>query len=246
MRDLRTSEFDPNVWSGRASQEVLVELAVGGLASMYPAFDWSSLRSGPSWKSARLRSHCRTGLNGPFGSPVFADAGKTDPPSRLILSQTSAGNPVTSAWAPSCAERSSRLDSRLSNLARLEVAAMGENAPGDARQLVGECDRQHIAVQPPLGRFDPGFEPVALPVLRSDQYDPGRLNEQDPHVAIAALRYLAEDRAVSRRKLFGDKTQPGGEVAAFGEPRRGSRSSVPSSRRGRTSPTSAGHRGQAI
>jgi hypothetical protein len=30
--------------------------------------------------------------NGPFGSPVFACAGKTDSPSRLILSQTSAGN----------------------------------------------------------------------------------------------------------------------------------------------------------
>src|SRR3981081_3093445 len=30
--------------------------------------------------------------NGPFGSPGFACAGKTDPPSRLILSQTSAGN----------------------------------------------------------------------------------------------------------------------------------------------------------
>ena len=31
------------------------------------------------------------GLNGPFGSPVFACAGKTEPPCRLILSQTSAG-----------------------------------------------------------------------------------------------------------------------------------------------------------
>src|SRR6266403_3396333 len=29
---------------------------------------------------------------GPFGSPVFACAGKTDPPSLLILSQTSAGS----------------------------------------------------------------------------------------------------------------------------------------------------------
>jgi len=28
-----------------------------GLASMYPAFDWSLLRSGPSWISARVRSH---------------------------------------------------------------------------------------------------------------------------------------------------------------------------------------------
>lgn len=33
--------IDPNVWSGRASQEVFVELVVSGLASMYPAFDWS-------------------------------------------------------------------------------------------------------------------------------------------------------------------------------------------------------------
>ena len=33
-----------------------VELAVSGLASMYPAFDWS-ICSGPSWISARVRSH---------------------------------------------------------------------------------------------------------------------------------------------------------------------------------------------
>src|SRR5260370_14446363 len=77
------------------------ELAVGGLASMYPAFDWRLLSSGPSWISARLRSHYRTGLNGPLGSPVLAGAGKTDPPSRLILSQTSAGRErVTSLRAP--------------------------------------------------------------------------------------------------------------------------------------------------
>jgi hypothetical protein len=35
------SQFDLNVWSGRVSQEVFVELAVGGRASIYPAFDWS-------------------------------------------------------------------------------------------------------------------------------------------------------------------------------------------------------------
>jgi len=47
--------------------------------------------SGPPWISARVRAHYRKGLNGPFGSPVFACAGKTEPPCRLILSQTSAG-----------------------------------------------------------------------------------------------------------------------------------------------------------
>jgi hypothetical protein len=47
---------DPNVWSGRALQEVFVELSVCGLASMYQASDWSFC-SGPSWISARVRSH---------------------------------------------------------------------------------------------------------------------------------------------------------------------------------------------
>src|SRR5262245_58709419 len=41
--------------------------------------------------SARAISLADRPPTGPFGSPVFARAGKTDPPSRLILSQTSAG-----------------------------------------------------------------------------------------------------------------------------------------------------------
>jgi hypothetical protein len=47
---------DLDVWSGRALQEDFVELAAGGLASMYPAFVWS-VGSWPSWISARVRSH---------------------------------------------------------------------------------------------------------------------------------------------------------------------------------------------
>jgi hypothetical protein len=43
-------------WSGRALQVDFAELAVSGLASMYLAFDWS-ICSGPSWISARVRSH---------------------------------------------------------------------------------------------------------------------------------------------------------------------------------------------
>ncbi len=53
----RNDEIDPDVWSGRALQEVFIDLAVSGLASMYPALDWSALCSWPSWKSARVRSH---------------------------------------------------------------------------------------------------------------------------------------------------------------------------------------------
>jgi hypothetical protein len=36
-----TSARDPNVWSGRAMQGDFDETVASGLASMYPAFDWS-------------------------------------------------------------------------------------------------------------------------------------------------------------------------------------------------------------
>jgi hypothetical protein len=82
---------------------------------------------------------------------------------------------------------------------------MGENAPCDARQFVSERNRQHIVVKPLLGRLDPGFEPVALPALWPDQHDPCGLNEENAQVAVAAFRYLAKDRAVSRLDLLRDE-----------------------------------------
>src|SRR5277367_817740 len=42
-----TDVNDPNVWCGRALQENSVELAVSGLATMYPAFCWSAPQSMP-------------------------------------------------------------------------------------------------------------------------------------------------------------------------------------------------------
>src|SRR5262245_2609166 len=72
-------------------------------------------------------------------------------------------------------------------------------------------------MQPLLGGFDPGFKPVALPALRPDQHHPGGLYEQDAQVTIAALRYLAEDGAVSGRDLPRHQPEPGGEIAALGE-----------------------------
>src|SRR5262249_15045035 len=94
---------------------------------------------------------------------------------------------------------------------------MSKNTPGDARQLVGERDGEHVVVQPLLGRLEPGLEPMALPALGLDQRNPRRLDEQDPQVAIATLRYLAEDRAIPSRDLPGDEPQPSGEVAALAE-----------------------------
>jgi hypothetical protein len=48
-------------------------------------------------------------------------------------------------------------------------------------------------------------------------HNPCRLDEQDPQVAIATLRDLAEDCAIRSRDLLGDEPEPSGKVAAFGE-----------------------------
>jgi hypothetical protein len=115
--------------------------------------------------------------------------------------------------APSTARGSSGSDACTVSPRQLEGTSFGQHRPGDAGKLVGERDRQHVVVQPPLGCFDPGFEPATFPVLYPDQHNPCRLHEQNAQVAIAVPRYFAEDRAVSRRDLL----EPGAEVAAFGE-----------------------------
>ena len=84
------STRDPNVWSGRALQVDFVELAVSGLASMYPAFGWSiapghhgyqracELISGQALKQAirvtsvRMRREDRTSIS----SCPLADLGR--------------------------------------------------------------------------------------------------------------------------------------------------------------------------
>src|ERR1700704_6618459 len=90
-----------------------------------------------------------------------------------------------------------RLRSSL-KLVRLESSTVSKNAPRDARELVGKGDGEHVVMQPLLGGLDPRPEPVAFPSGRFHFYknDPCRLHEQDAQVAIAPLRYFAEDGAV--------------------------------------------------
>src|SRR5262249_29970520 len=80
---------------------------------------------------------------------------------------------------PSTARGSSRLGRRLIGPDALEGAPVVQNRPGDAGELVGKRNRQHVVVQPLFRRLDPGLEPIAVPLLwpELDQYDPGRLNE---------------------------------------------------------------------
>src|SRR5271167_3492074 len=68
------------------------QAGVSGLASMYPVSDWSCFAPDHHGYQRACGLIIGQTSNGPVGSPVFACAGKTDPPSLLILSQTSAGN----------------------------------------------------------------------------------------------------------------------------------------------------------
>src|SRR5580704_15320193 len=246
------------------------ELAVSGLASMYPAFDWS-ICSGPSWISARVRSHYRTGLDWtiwvtsvrmrredrssistypsrrprletvdrvtsslaphfaqflcsclaavPSSRPAGAEMRRAQGPSRsavalaLPLAPALPGHALT---GPSTARGLSG-SVRFIGLDALEGTPFVKNRPCDAGKLVGERDRQHVGVQPLLGGFDPGFEPITFQVLDPGQHNPCRLHKQNAQVAIAAPRDFAEDRAVARRDLLGHQSKPGAEVAAFGE-----------------------------
>ena len=72
-----------------------------------------------------------------------------------------------------------------------------QHAPGDARELVGKGDRQHVVVQPLGCRLDPGLEAMALPSGGPQQHDAGGLDEQRPQVLVAAFGDLAEDGAIA-------------------------------------------------
>src|SRR5450631_1865194 len=69
LAERRNGAFDPNVWSGRALQEVFVDLVVSGLASMYPVSSWScftwqrdqAMRVCGSGDVRRRRLPCRSG-----------------------------------------------------------------------------------------------------------------------------------------------------------------------------------------
>src|SRR5215471_18896384 len=71
----------------------------------------------------------------------------------------------------------------------LESASLVEDRPGDAGELVGERNRQHVVVQALFGSLDPGLESVAFPMLWPDldQHHPGCLDEQGAQIAIATL-----------------------------------------------------------
>src|SRR5499426_3967928 len=100
---------------------------------------------------------------------------------------------------------------------RLISVAARQNGPGDTGKLVGECDRQHVAVEPFGCPHDPWPQTAHGGAWPSHQHDMGGLHEERSQVFVAAFGDLAEDRAIARRVLPGYEPQPGAEVASLPE-----------------------------
>ena len=198
---------DPNVWSGRALQENFVESVVSGLANV----------SGLLLERGLLAIM-------DISARAISLADRLQPSHSGHQCSHAPGRPnlhlVSSSRRPR--QRPVNFSRRTKRLTpRPALPRSFGHEPERSKRSAPACwqrDRQNIAVQPLLGGVDPGFEAVALPALRLNQHDPCRLYEQDPQVAIATPGYLAQDGAVASRDLFGDKPQPSGKVAAFGEP----------------------------
>ena len=100
----------------------------------------------------------------------------------------------------------------------LVVTASRKHGPGDARELVGERDRQQIAMREALGgSFDPRPQSPHRCGRPPHQDDVGGLNEQRPEVFVAALGDLAELGAIAGRLLLRYQTEPSAKIAALTE-----------------------------
>jgi hypothetical protein len=97
--------------------------------------------------------------------------------------------------SPDSSSSDERSSSFGGNPPRFEAAVTGEDAPGDASQLVGERDRQHVVMQAPSGGLDPGFELVTLPAARLDQNGPRRSHTLGQAHWLVPLAVSARDGA---------------------------------------------------
>src|SRR5215831_13705709 len=98
---------------------------------------------------------------------------------------------------------------------RLISVAARQNGPGDTGEFVGECDRQHVAVEPFRCPGDPRPQTAPCGAWPSHQHDMGGLHEERSQVFVAAFRDLAEDGAIAGRFLPGYEPQPGAEVVSL-------------------------------
>src|SRR6516162_1540990 len=128
---------------------------------------------------------------GHFGTQSLGCAGQTVRPSFHSISQTSAGKLLILKLVGLCFPSliSDGDDSRLIG------ATARENRPGDAGELVGECDRQHVTVQPPRCLLDPRPQTPHRCIRPPRQHDVCGLHAGEP---VGLLHPFQIDEVVQR------------------------------------------------
>jgi len=93
---------------------------------------------------------------------------------------------------------------------------LGHQRPDDARHPVGQ---RHGAQHPRLARQHPGEPRIVRPAVPDRPADDrhGTRDQQEPEIALAHLRYLAQPRLAAGRVLARHKAEPGSEVPAAPE-----------------------------
>ncbi len=94
----------------------------------------------------------------------------------------------------------------------LIAMSTGQHRPGDAGELVGQRDHQHVVMQPSSRRLDTGPQAEPRPMRSTHQHDVSSLDEQRPQVLVAAFGDLAQDGAIAGRLLLRHQPKPSPEV----------------------------------
>ena len=95
----------------------------------------------------------------------------------------------------------------------IEGLVVAQDAPGDARELVGQGDGELVPVQSLRCRFEPRAEAEPGPVVRAHQEDLRRLDQQRAQVLAASLGDAAQDRSPAGAVLSRHEAEPGAKVA---------------------------------
>ena len=95
----------------------------------------------------------------------------------------------------------------------IERFVVAQQAPGDAGELVGQCDGELVPMQPPRRSVEPRAEALSGPVVRAHQENLCCLDQQRAQILAAALGNAAKDRPAARTVLSRHEPQPAGKIA---------------------------------
>ena len=151
------------------------------------------------------------GLDGNTHAPLISLADR--------LSSSHSGHQIQGASidpfhaAPQSRTRSRRRLNRRGLKVAIEGLAVAQDAPGDARELVGQGNGKFVLVQSARCSCEPSAEAIPGPIMRAHQENLRRLDQQRAQVLAAPLGDATQDGSPARAVLSRHEAEPGAKVA---------------------------------